>query len=102
MDCKNCKNKPVFKDDVDKARLTRTIRSVAVLCGAIVLALIAALVAVVISTNNRWAATVERMNEKWVEYFNECEVYDYSYEQDGNGVNIIGNENGVASQQCCC
>lgn len=34
-------------------------------------------------------------NLRWLNYLEQYDFIDYSYEQDGEGVNIIGDRNGV-------
>jgi hypothetical protein len=35
------------------------------------------------------------LNQKWLDYISEYDFADYSYTQDGKGLNILGDGNGV-------
>lgn len=35
------------------------------------------------------------VDKGWREYFSECDITSYDYSQDGTGVNIVGDRNGV-------
>lgn len=88
-DCRTCqanKQKPVFKKDISTARATRLFRYIVISFTAIIIALAISLAVTIITVNNKWAETVQKTNDKWAEYLGECDVYDISYDQDGNGV----------------
>lgn len=34
-------------------------------------------------------------NKEWKDFIAECDIETYAYDQDGEGVNIVGDENGV-------
>lgn len=36
---------------------------------------------------------VHKTNEKWIDYISDYDFIEYSYSQDGQGVNIIGDHN---------
>ena len=38
---------------------------------------------------------IEANNQSWIDYIKEYDFSDYEYSQDGQGVNIIGDRNGV-------
>jgi type IV secretory pathway component VirB8 len=81
MDCKSCKrNGKVFDDDLDKARLTKINRR---LVAAVVIIALFAIAAIVVN------------NIVWLHKWTQFDTVSYSYDQDGEGVNVIGNENGV-------
>lgn len=101
-DCRTCqanKQKPVFKKDISTARATRLFRYIVISFTAIIIALAISLAVTIITVNNKWAETVQKTNDKWAEYLGECDVYDISYDQDGNGVNVIGNSNEVSNNR---
>lgn len=62
------------------ARQDRTIKR---LCISLIIAIVMAVVAPLV------------VHFGWLWYESQYETYDYSYEQDGEGTNIIGNENEV-------
>lgn len=35
------------------------------------------------------------IDKGWRDYFSECDIMNYDYSQDGEGVNIVGDSNGV-------
>ena len=35
------------------------------------------------------------IDKGWRDYFSSCDIQNYEYEQDGKGVNIVGDQNGV-------
>ena len=39
--------------------------------------------------------TAYLIDKGWREYFSECDITNYDYAQDGEGVNIVGDRNGV-------
>lgn len=82
MDCKTCKESravvPYIVHESAMARQERTIKR-------LVIALIVAIVLAFVT------------NLAWVWYINQYDFqdYEYTYSQDGEGVNIIGDSNGV-------
>lgn len=81
MDCTSCKDKrvdpvPFLAHESTTARFERTIKR-----------LILALVLVLLL----WFATIGM----FVWYLNQYDFESYSYQQDGEGLNIIGDRNGV-------
>lgn len=39
--------------------------------------------------------TAYLIDKGWRDYFSECNIVNYEYAQDGEGVNIVGDSNGV-------
>ena len=39
--------------------------------------------------------TAYLIDKGWRDYFSECDISNYEYAQDGKGVNIVGDSNGV-------
>lgn len=39
--------------------------------------------------------TAYLIDKGWRDYFSECDIVNYEYAQDGEGVNIVGDSNGV-------
>ena len=39
--------------------------------------------------------TAYLIDKGWRDYFSECDIMNYDYSQDGEGVNIVGDSNGV-------
>ena len=39
--------------------------------------------------------TAYLIDKGWRDYFSECDIVNYEYTQDGKGVNIVGDGNGV-------
>lgn len=39
--------------------------------------------------------TAYLIDKGWRDYFSSCDIQNYEYEQDGKGVNIVGDQNGV-------
>jgi hypothetical protein len=54
---------------------------------------VALILAVAFAGVETWLRHVE--HEKWLDYLNEYDFADYEYTQDGEGLNIIGDGNGV-------
>ena len=40
-------------------------------------------------------ATAYVIDKGWRDYFSECDISNYDLQQDGGGVNILGDSNGV-------
>lgn len=39
--------------------------------------------------------TAYLIDKGWRDYFSECDITNYDYSQDGEGINIVGDKNGV-------
>lgn len=39
--------------------------------------------------------TAYLIDKGWRDYFSECDIMNYDYSHDGEGVNIVGDSNGV-------
>ena len=99
MNCENCKENGIKAEPVpfqshqaDMARMERTNNRLlwCVLCLVIVCIILAVLLFSAGASSEK--ALLEN-NQKWIDMWRE---YDFeSYEQDGEGVNIIGSRNGV-------
>lgn len=78
---------PFFVHEYDMARQERTNKR----------AIIALIIALVIVTAFAVAETVLRHVEhkQWLDYMDEYDFIGYEYSQDGEGVNIMGDNNGV-------
>lgn len=80
-DCNKCtRSNSTFGHDLNVARLTRIIRWLVI--GIVVLAFIFS-TAVIVS------------NAIWAKLWSEYDTTSYDYQQDGSGVNIIGDKNEV-------
>ena len=66
-------------------------------CFSIVLVSLILCVAFCYKVNNDCLNKVEAMNRYWLEYIGQYdfEEYSYSYAQDGEGINVMGDNNGV-------
>ena len=108
MNCDTCDKKksqadpvPFQAHEADMARMERTnkrqtycIAFLVVLCivlGALLYAMHLKSERALIESEN---ALVEN-NRRWIEMWSEYDFESYEYQQDGEGVNIIGNMNGV-------
>ena len=84
-DCKKCtKKKPDFSKDLSDARYSKIIRRLVAAIVVIVIAFVLALLA----NNIAWMI-------HWNQYEYVAEDISYSYNQDGHGVNVIGDSNEV-------
>lgn len=79
--------------DTEQAKHERTvarfIKAIIALSGVIVV-----MVAVIYLMH----CSVVKTNQKWINYIEQFDFEDYGYQQDGRGVNIIGDMNGVDYQ----
>ena len=71
----------------DQARLSHIVKVMA----AIITVLIIAIVAVVAA----FLWHIHTKDKEWLDFMEQYDFESYDYEQDGKGVNIIGNSNGV-------
>lgn len=101
MDCNSCKEKraqveavPFQAHQADMARLERTnTRQGWCIVSLVVLCIVLAVLLFVMHVNSE-RALLEN-NQYWLDMWNEYDFESYEYQQDGEGVNIIGNMNGV-------
>lgn len=75
---------PYITHEAAMARAERTIKRLTI---GIILITILSILAI-------WGATYT-IDKGWRDYFSECDISSYDYSQDGGGVNIVGNSNGV-------
>lgn len=107
MECKNCSehNKepvsvPLFAVEGTNYRTNKTMRWLAVvfIVSLLVIALVVGFCGVMVyRTNKVCIEKIESINQYWIDYMRE---YDFSgesceYSQDGQGINIMGDRNGV-------
>lgn len=99
MNCESCsEHKPdpvsfqVHETDMARlscanARLGKAVVCLAVVCVALVIALFFA--------NRSSERALLENNRRWIEMWEQYDFESYEYQQDGEGVNIIGDRNGV-------
>lgn len=108
MDCQNCEHNndktpvtvPLFAVEGQNYRANKTSRHLAtVFCvSLVIIALIIGLFGVIVyRMNQECLAKVESINRYWLEFFAEFDIDGdiTDYNQDGRGINIIGDGNGV-------
>jgi hypothetical protein len=71
----------------DQARATHTIKVMVRLMIVMLVALLA--------TVGAFLWYIHEKDKEWLEFLNQYDFETYDYEQDGRGVNIIGDSNGV-------
>lgn len=71
----------------DQARATHTVK---VLVRLMILMLIALL-----ATVGAFLWYIHEKDKEWLDFLNQYDIESYDYQQDGAGVNIIGDSNGV-------
>lgn len=80
-DCNKCtRGAPTFGKDLNVARLTLIIKR---------------LIAVIVIEALLFVAGVITINAIWAKLWSEYDTTSYDYQQDGSGVNIIGDKNEV-------
>jgi hypothetical protein len=90
----NEKENPQYYQDIIAGMAERTIkRLVRCLCLLAVVSL--ALGLLLYLSHVKAANDLKANNEKWLEVWSQYDFESYEYQQDGKGVNIIGNMNGV-------
>ena len=96
MDCDGCNNKAEHTEvgwayvellNGHHDRSERRLWIIIVILLAVILALVAALVCV----DRHWAKVTENINQEWIDLWSEYDTI--SYDQDGDGNNIIGDNN---------
>lgn len=106
MDCQNCEHNndktpvtvPLFAVEGQNYRANKTSRHLAtVFCvSLIIIALIIGLCGMVVYRTNRDCLDkVETINAYWLDFVSHYDFEGDSYAQDGRGINIIGDGNGV-------
>lgn len=117
MSCENCKHDckpvegvleeiqapamvPLYAVEGSGYRRERTLRgTVIVFCVAllVIALLVGAFGAFAYKLHIQYLERVEAINRYWIDFLREYDFEEYSYEysQDGKGVNIIGDRNGV-------
>lgn len=107
MECKNCSehNKepvsvPLFAVEGTNYRTNKTMRWMAVvfIVSLIVIATVVGLCGLLVyRTNRQCIEKVEQINQHWLDYLREYDFSgdSYEYSQDGRGINIMGDNNGV-------
>lgn len=104
--CKSCEKESIKKSDVTSVPLAsveserhhRNSNSrVVTACFCLVLIALILCVAFCYKVNKDCLDKVDAMNKYWIDYISQYDFEDYSYEytQDGKGLNIMGDNNGV-------
>lgn len=94
QECNKKEPVPFWAHEADMARLERTNSRLTVL--SIFLAVVcAALGALLYFSHIKSEKALNENNEMWIEMWKEYDFESYEYQQDGEGVNIIGDGNGV-------
>lgn len=75
---------PYIVHEAAQARAERTIKRLTI--GIIVISILSI---IVIFLSNYF------IDKGWRDYFSSCDIQNYEYEQNGKGVNIVGDQNGV-------
>lgn len=75
---------PYIVHEAAQARAERQIKRQSV---AIIIIAVTAIIAIFL--------TAFFIDKGWRDYFSECDIMNYDYSQDGEGVNIVGDSNGV-------
>lgn len=75
---------PYIVHEAAQARSERTIKRLTI--GIIVISILSIIIVF---------ATAYIIDKGWRDYFSECDISDYDLQQDGEGVNIVGDSNGV-------
>lgn len=75
---------PYIVHEASQARAERQIKRQSV---AIIIIAVTAIIAIFL--------TAFFIDKGWRDYFSECDIMNYDYSQDGEGVNIVGDSNGV-------
>lgn len=75
---------PYIVHEAAQARSERTIKRLTV--GIIVISILSIIIVF---------ATAYIIDKGWRDYFSECDISNYDLQQDGEGVNIVGDSNGV-------
>ena len=83
----NNENIPRLVWERDQARASHTIR-------ALVIVMITLLVAL-LATVGAFLWYIHEKDKEWLDFLNQYDFESYDYQQDGHGVNIIGDSNGV-------
>jgi hypothetical protein len=107
MDCKNCTERntepvsvPFFAVEGTNYRTNKTMRWMAVvfIVSLLVIATVIGLCGLLVyRTNRQCIEKVEAINQHWLDYLSEYDFSgeSYEYSQDGRGINIMGDNNGV-------
>ena len=75
---------PIYSYEREQAFKERTIKRQGI---AIAVVSIVAIIAIFL--------TAYLIDKGWRDYFSECDITSYDYSQDGEGINIVGDSNGV-------
>ena len=75
---------PYIMHEAAQARSERTIKRLTI--GIIVVSILSIIIAFL---------TGYFIDKGWRDYFSECNITNYDLQQDGEGVNIVGDSNGV-------
>lgn len=108
MDCATCnKNKepasvPLYTVEGKDFRRERTFRgTVAMFCVALLIItfIIGACGVMVYRINRECLDKIDGINKYWIDFLSQYDIenYSYDYTQDGKGINIIGDNNGVTN-----
>lgn len=90
----NEKENPQYYQDIIAGMAERTIKWLVAV--SVLLAIVcAALGFLLYRSHIKAAEDLRANNEKWLELWSEYDFESYEYQQDGEGVNIIGDGNGV-------
>lgn len=75
---------PYIVHEAAQARSERTTKRLTI--GIIVISIVSIIIVF---------ATAYIIDKGWRDYFSECDISNYDLQQDGEGVNIVGDSNGV-------
>lgn len=101
MDCKTCKeireqahDVPFISVEADKHREEKREKRHCIIHVIMAVLLLAAAL-LLFWNNQKGMKALEENNQRWIDYLEQYDFCDYEYTQDGQGVNIIGDRNGV-------
>lgn len=101
MSCETCENKsgavasvPLYSVEGERYAAKSSI-TVLIVCLVLVACLTAGTLAFCYKVNKDCLDKVEAINRYWIDYISQYDFESYTYEQDGQGLNIIGDRNGV-------
>lgn len=109
MGCENCKNDckepvtvPLYTVEGKDYRREKTFRgTVVVFCAALlIITLIIGVCGIMVyRINNECLEKIDGINKYWIDFLSQYDIenYSYDYTQDGRGINIIGDNNGVTN-----
>lgn len=87
-------NVPRWTHEADMARMERINFKQFIIIAILVVAC-AVLGVTLYLQNDKATQALQKNNEKWIEMWSQYDFESYEYQQDGEGLNIIGDRNGV-------